>query len=435
MMWDVPVETLPREQMYQLQLTRLRSSVARILERVPPSAAKLRAAGVASADDIRSLGDLARLPFTTKEDLLDQYPFGLFAVPLDEVIRIHASSGTKGKPKIVGYTRNDLAMWSDVMARALAIAGVRPGMVVHNAYGYGLFTGGLGFHMGAERLGCMVVPISGGQTSRQVQFLRDLGGQVLAATPSYALSIADAIEAAGLGPGDLRLELGVFGAEPWTEQMRCEIERRLGIEAINMYGLSEIVGPGVSTECREGRSGSHIQEDHFLPEIVDPDTGAPLPPGSEGELVFTTLTKEALPILRYRTKDLSSLEYGTCVCGRTTVRMSRIKGRYDDMLIIRGVNLYPSEVERILLSVENVAPHYQLIVDRPDNLDEISVLCEPAHDAVDTVALGSYLVQVLREATGLSMYVRVLQREQVPRSEGKAVRVIDRRTLARVTVG
>jgi phenylacetate-CoA ligase len=427
MIWDAEIETLPRERMEQLQLERLRNTVDRILSRVPYSAAKLRAAGVDSAQDVKSLADLRRLPFTTKEDLLDNYPFGLLAVPADEVIRIHASSGTKGKPKIVGYTRNDLDMWSQVMARCLVIAGVRHGMVLHNAYGYGLFTGGLGFHQGAELLGCMVVPMSGGMTPRQIQFLRDLGGQVLACTPSYALSIADALDAAGLGAGHLKLELGVFGAEPWTEEMRNEIQRRLGIQAINIYGLSEIVGPGVSTECLEGRIGSHIQEDHFLPEIVDPDSGDVLPPGAEGELVFTTLTKEALPIVRYRTNDISSLDYATCVCGRTTVRMSRIKGRYDDMLIIRGVNLYPSEVERILLGIEGVAPHYQLVVERPQALDEISVVCEPAHADVDVVLLRERLERGLREQIGLTINVNLVEAGRVPRSEGKAVRVIDSR--------
>jgi len=427
MIWDPEVETLPRERLTLLQLDRLRSTVERVLAHVPYAASKLRGAGIASGDDIRSLSDLQRLPFTTKEDLLDNYPFGLLAVPLAEVSRIHASSGTKGKPKIVGYTRNDLNMWSQVMARSLVTAGVRPGMIVHNAYGYGLFTGGLGVHQGAELLGCTVVPMSGGMTPRQVQFLRDLGAQVLAATPSYALSIADAIDAAGLRPTDLKLELGIFGAEPWTEEMRAEIQRRLGIRAINIYGLSEIVGPGVSIECLEGHAGSHVQEDHFLPEIIDADSGEPLPPGQEGELVFTSLTKEALPMLRYRTQDISSVDYDPCVCGRTTVRMSRIKGRRDDMLIIRGVNLYPSEVERILLGIPGVAPHYQLVVERPHTLDEISLLCEPAHADINIVELRQRVEYGLREQIGLTIHVSLMDRGRVPRGEGKAVRVVDRR--------
>jgi phenylacetate-CoA ligase len=427
MIWDTAVETLTREKMEELQLQRLRTTVNRLSTCVPPIAAKLRAAGLTSGRDVRSLDDLRALPFTTKEDLLEHYPFGLLAVPLDQVVRVHASSGTKGKPKIVGYTRADLETWSDVMARALVTAGVRPGMVAQNSYGYGLFTGGFGFHQGAERLGCTVIPIASGQTTRQVQFLRDLGAQVLFATPSYALTIADAVQAAGLAPTDLRLELGVFGAEPWTEEMRDQIEQRLGIRAMNMYGLSELIGPGVSTECAEGRKGQHVQEDHFLPEIVDINSATPQPAGTEGELVLTSLTREALPILRYRTKDVSSLSYEPCICGRTTVRMSRIRGRYDDMLIIRGVNLYPSEVERIVLSVDGLAPHYQLVVERPGAMDEISVLCEPADAQADRQALHGRLERSLRDQTGLNFQVRLVDPDQIPRSEGKAQRVIDHR--------
>jgi len=426
-MWNPEIETLSRERMDALQLERLRSAVGRVLARVPPLGARLRAAGITSADDIRSLADLGRLPFTTKTDLREHYPFGLFAVPVAELVRIHGSSGTRGKPTIVGYTRNDLAMWSEVVARCLALAGVRPGMVVHNAYGYGLFTGGLGLQHGADLLGCTVVPVSGGLTQRQAMLLQDLRGQVLCCTPSYALSIAEALETARIEPGTLELEVGIFGAEPWSEELRGEIERRLGLAAVNIYGLAEIVGPGVSAECIEARNGSHIQEDHFLPEIVDPETGEPLAPGQEGELVLTPVTKEALPLIRYRTGDISSLEPSPCVCGRTMVRMSRIKGRYDDMLIIRGVNLYPSEVERILLGVGDVAPHYQLVVDRPGTLDELSLLCEPAREGLDRGLLQSRLHHALRQETGLSIAVQVLERDRVPRSEGKAVRVVDRR--------
>jgi phenylacetate-CoA ligase len=410
-----------------LQLERLRAVVARVLAAVPPLADRLRAAGIDSSQGIGSLADLSRLPFTRKADLREHYPFGLFGVPPAELVRIHGSSGTRGKPTIVGYTRNDLAVWSEVVARCLALAGVRPGMVIHNAYGYGLFTGGLGLHQGADLLGCTVVPISGGLTQRQAMLLQDLGGQVLCCTPSYALNIAEAIAAARIPRSSLKLEVGIFGAEPWTEQLRGEIERRLGLAAVNIYGLAEIIGPGVSAECIEARNGSHIQEDHFLPEIVDPETGNPLPPGSEGELVLTPLTKEALPLIRYRTGDICSLDVTPCVCGRTTVRMSRIKGRYDDMLIIRGVNLYPSEVERILLALGDVAPHYQLVVDRPGTLDELILLCEPAREDLDRELLQSRLQHALYEQTGLSIAVQVLACQEVPRSEGKAVRVVDRR--------
>jgi phenylacetate-CoA ligase len=426
-MWNPAAEAMPRPELEALQLQRLRATVGRLLASVPPIRERLHAAGVRSDDAVRSLDDLQHLPFTRKADLRDHYPFGLLAVPRQRVVRIHASSGTRGKPTIVGYTRADLDVWAEVMARSLALAGVVPGMVVHNAYGYGLFTGGLGFHLGAERLGCTVVPISGGFTQRQVLLLHDLGGQVLCCTPSYALNLAQALEEAGVSPSSLKLRVGIFGAEPWTEEMRAAIERSLALQAINVYGLSEIVGPGVSCECLEVARGGHVQEDHFLVEVVDPDSGAPLPPGTEGELVFTTLTKEALPMLRYRTGDISSLTREPCACGRTSVRMARVRGRYDDMLIIRGVNLYPSEVERSLLSVGDVAPHYQIVVDRPSTMDEITVVCEPASDRVAVDQLQPRVARALREATGLGMRVEVVARGAVPRSEGKAVRVVDRR--------
>jgi phenylacetate-CoA ligase len=312
------------------------------------------------------------------------------------------------------------------MARTLAMAGVTAGMVVHNAYGYGLFTGGLGFHMGAELLGCTVVPISGGFSQRQVLILEDLSGEVLCCTPSYALNIAQTLRELGVGPERLKLKVGIFGAEPWTEPMRNALEEQLGIVALNVYGLSEIVGPGVSAECIEARQGAHIQEDHFLVEVIDPQTSVQRAAGEQGELVFTTLTKEALPMLRYRTGDISSIDPTPCACGRTSVRMARILGRFDDMLIIRGVNLYPSEVERVLLGVTDVAPHYQLVVERPGTMDELTVLCESG-SSVDPVGLGRHVEQALREATGLAMLVKVLEPGGVPRSEGKAVRVIDNR--------
>jgi phenylacetate-CoA ligase len=409
-----------------MQLQRLRQTIGRLLRSVPPIRDRLLQAGVRSPDDVASLDDLRRLPFTRKTDLREHYPFGLFAVPRDQVVRIHASSGTRGKPTVVGYTRADLDVWSEVMARTLAMAGVEPGMVLHNAYGYGLFTGGIGFHMGAEKMGCMVVPISGGMSQRQVLMLEDLGGEVLCSTPSYALNIAQTLAEQGVPAERLKLKIGVFGAEPWTEEMRQAIEQQLGIKAFNVYGLSEIIGPGVSAEC-EARQGMHLQEDHFLAEVIDPETEQPVGPGVDGELVFSTLTKEALPMLRYRTGDLSSIDPSPCACGRTTARMARVRGRFDDMLIIRGVNLYPSEVERVLLGVGDVTPHYQLVVDRPGTMDELTVLCEPAAPTPDTGPLSRRIERALREATGLSMLVQLLDPGGVPRSEGKAVRVIDKR--------
>jgi phenylacetate-CoA ligase len=409
-----------------MQLQRLRQTIGRLLRSVPPIRDRLLQAGVRSPDDVASLDDLRRLPFTRKTDLREHYPFGLFAVPRDQVVRIHASSGTRGKPTVVGYTRADLDVWSEVMARTLAMAGVEPGMVLHNAYGYGLFTGGIGFHMGAEKMGCMVVPISGGMSQRQVLMLEDLGGEVLCSTPSYALNIAQTLAEQGVTADRLKLKIGVFGAEPWTEEMRQAIEQQLSITAFNVYGLSEIVGPGVSAEC-EARQGMHLQEDHFLAEVIDPETEQPVGPGMDGELVFSTLTKEALPMLRYRTGDLSSIDPSPCACGRTTARMARVRGRFDDMLIIRGVNLYPSEVERVLLGVGDVTPHYQLVVDRPGAMDELTVLCEPAAPTPDTGPLSRRIERALREATGLSMLVHLLDPGGVPRSEGKAVRVIDKR--------
>ena len=421
------IETAPREELEALQLDRLRRTVARLLDGPPAAGAHLRAAGVDGPGDVGSLADLRALPFTGKSDLREHYPFGLLAVPRERLVRVHASSGTGGKATIVGYTAADLEVWTTVMARSLVMAGVREGMVVHNAYGYGLFTGGLGFHQGAERIGATVVPVSGGLTERQARLLRDLGGQVLCCTPSYALNIAQALRDAGIGLDELALEVGSFGAEPWTEPMRERIQRELGLVALNMYGLSEIVGPGVSAECREGRSGSHVHEDHFLVETLDPATGEPVPPGEHGELVFTTLTKEALPLLRYRTGDIAALTLDRCVCGRTLARMGPVIGRRDDMLIIRGVNLYPSEVELALLGVEGVAPHYQIVVERPEVMDELTVRCEPSSAGADRADLAARVGRALHAETGIGMNVELLEPGQVPRSEGKAVRVLDRR--------
>jgi phenylacetate-CoA ligase len=423
------IESAPREALEALQLERLRATVDRILGAVAPGRARLHEAGVRAGRDIRSLDDAQRLPFTWKSDLREHYPFGLLAVPREQLVRVHASSGTGGKPTVVGYTRHDLDdVWTAVMARSMSTAGVRAGMVVHNAYGYGLFTGGLGFHQGGERLGATVVPISGGLTERQVMLLRDFGGQALCSTPSYALNIAHGMREAGVDPSELALEVGLLGAEPWSEAMRAQIESELGLTAINFYGLSEIVGPGVSAECPE-RDGLHVNEDHFMVEVVDPETGALRAPGEDGELVFTTLTKEALPLVRYRTADIASLTVEPCPCGRTLARMSPVRGRSDDMLIIRGVNLYPSEVEHALLGVDGVAPHYQLIVDRPGELDELTINCEPREDGVDRDELRARIGHALREGTGITMAVELLAPGAVPRSEGKAVRVVDRRRL------
>ena len=359
---------------------------------------------------------LQEQPFRVKSELRDAYPFGLLQVPLEECVRIHASSGTRGKPTIVAYTRGDLAAWADCCARALAAAGGRPGTVVHVAYGYGLFTGGLGLHYGAERLGCTVVPASGGNTPRQAQLLEDLGAEILCCTPSYALAIADYVSE----PARLRLRGGVFGAEPWTEGLRKAVEHALGLTALDIYGLSEVMGPGVSAECIEGRDGAHVNEDHFLVEVVDPESGEALADGEVGELVFTTLTKEALPLLRYRTGDLASLTREPCACGRTFARMSRVVGRTDDMLIIRGVNVFPSEIERALLAVPELAPHYQLVVERPGHLDELIVQVE---GTVDAGPVREQLMSVL----GLTARVEVVSPGTIPRSEGKALRIVDRR--------
>jgi phenylacetate-CoA ligase len=412
---SVRIEHAPRAVLETLQLERLREIVAR-----------LRRVG-RELPVIETLDDLRTIPFTLKDDLRKSYPLGLLAVPRDEVRRIHASSGTGGTPTVVAYTEHDLDVWSKVMARCMAMAGVTAGMVVHNAYGYGLFTGGLGFHQGAERLGALVIPVSGGVTARQATLLRDLGGEVLCCTPSYALHIAQGLREAGIAPEDLDLKIGMFGAEPWTEGMRERLESELGLTALNIYGLSEIVGPGVSAECPEARDGLHVQEDHFLVEVIDPDTGDPAEDGADGELVFTTLTKEALPLLRYRTGDIASLTHERCACGRTFARMSAVRGRHDDMLIVRGVNLYPSQIEHVLLDQPGVAPHYQLVVERPETLDELTVCCEPVEDGVNPIALAATIEQAIRKQIGVTVTVHVKAPGEIPRSEGKAVRVIDRR--------
>jgi len=373
--WEEEIETLPRVGLESIQLRRLQHLVARVYRTVKPYRSKMDAAGL-KPEDIQSLDDLKKLPFTVKNDLRDNYPFGLFTVPMEQVVRVHASSGTTGKPTVVGYTRKDIELWADIMARALCCAGATREDMIQNAYGYGLFTGGLGAHYGIERLGATVIPVSGGNSKRQISIMKDFKSSVLLSTPSYALNLADAMDSMDIAPSSLSLRVGVFGAEPWSENMREEVEKKLNLKAVDIYGLSEVMGPGVAMECLQTDRGMHIFEDHFLPEIIDPDTGDVLPPGEQGELVFTTLTKEAFPIIRYRTKDISRLIYEPCECGRTLVRMEKVTGRTDDMLIIRGVNVFPSQVEHVLMGIEGVEPHYQIVVERDGNLDSMLVQVE-----------------------------------------------------------
>jgi phenylacetate-CoA ligase len=406
LIWS-PAEQLPRSELRALQLARVRAAF-----------------GV----ELDSLDQLPELPFTDKSRLRGAYPLGLLRVPVASLARLHASSGTHGKPTVVGYTAADIEAWTDLMARCMTMAGVRPGMLIHNANTYGLFTGGHGFHQGAERIGAPVLPVSGGFTARQAMLLHDFGAQVLVSTPSYALVIAQAVQDAGIDPATLQLELGLFGGEPWTEGLREQIERALpGLRAVNFYGLSEMCGPGVAAECLEVRDGLHVHEDHFLVEVVDPDSGLPVDNGAEGELVFTTLLKEAMPMLRYRTGDIASVTFEPCGCGRTTARIRGLRGRRDDMIVVRGVNVYPSNVEHALLSVPGAAPHYQLIVERIGPMDELTVQCEPARPTVAAADLRAEVERVLREQLGIRVRADVVEPGAVPRSEGKAVRVVDRR--------
>jgi phenylacetate-CoA ligase len=431
--WEEEMETLPRAGLESIQLLRLRRLVARVYAKVEPYRRKMDAAGV-KPDDIRTLADLQKLPFTYKDDLRDNYPFGLFTVPLDEVVRVHASSGTTGKSTVVGYTRKDIDTWANLMARAMTCAGAGRGDIVHNAYGYGLFTGGLGAHYGAERLGAAVIPVSGGNTKRQVTIMQDFGPTVLMSTPSYALNLADTMDAMGVDPATLSLRIGIFGAEPWSENMREEVEKKLNIRAVDIYGLSEVIGPGVAMECLQTSGGLHIFEDHFLPEVIDPDTGRVLPPGELGELVFTTLTKEAIPLIRYRTKDISRLFYETCACGRTLVRMEKVSGRTDDMLIIRGVNVFPSQVEHVLVGIEGVEPHYQIVVERQGNLDTMQVRVEVSEktfsDEIRILENLAKKIQVeIKDMLGVTCTVKLVEPRTIQRSEGKAQRVIDKRKI------
>ncbi len=426
-MFAPDIETMPREKLAELQLERLKKTVRHAYDNVPHYKKAFDDKGV-HPDDLKTLADIARFPFTVKTDLRDNYPFKLFAVPREQVVRLHASSGTTGKPTVVGYTKDDISMWADLVARSLAAAGARPGSVVHNAYGYGLFTGGLGAHYGAERLGATVTPMSGGNTEKQITLIQDFGAEVLLATPSYALNIAELAEKEGVDLKNGTLRVGVFGAEPWSEAMRQELDERLGIKSIDIYGLSEIMGPGVACECQE-RAGLHGWEDAFLFEVVDPDTMEPLPPGSVGELVITTLTKQALPMIRYRTRDITKVTTDRCACGRTHLRILRVTGRNDDMLIIRGVNVFPSQIESVLVGLEGIAPHYQLVVERKGSLDHLT--CEVEAEAGlpdwDYPRVAKAVQHHIKSMVGVTCNVQMKGPGEIPRSMGKAIRVRDLR--------
>ena len=433
MIWDEEFESMPREALEALQLYRLRKTVERVYATVPFYREAFDKAKMAPSK-IKTLDDLKRLPFTNKTDLRDNYPFGLFTLPLHEVVRIHASSGTTGKPTVVGYTRRDIDTWSSLMARTLSCGGAKKGDVVQNAYGYGLFTGGLGFHYGAEKLGATVVPVSGGNTRRQVMLMEDFGSTVLTCTPSYALTLAEAMAEAGVDKERLKLRVGIFGAEPWSQSMRQQVETKLGIDAVDIYGISEVIGPGVAVECIEAKNGLHVFEDHFIPEIIDPDTGEPLPYGEEGELVFTTITKEAFPVIRYRTRDISRLFPEPCRCGRTHLRMERVSGRTDDMLIIRGVNLFPSQIESLLLDIEGLEPHYLLIVRREGTMDTLEVQIEVNERVFTDEIKGLEVLEKrvesqIKDILGISAKVRLVEPKTIQRFEGKAKRVIDERKI------
>ncbi len=432
MYWEEKYETMPREELEQLQLERLQGVVNRAYRNVKFYNEKFKEVGI-TPEDIKSLDDVRKLPFTTKDDLRDNYPYGMFAVPLRDIVRIHSSSGTTGKPTVVGYTRNDLDIWSNLVARIMVAGGVTKDDIIQISFGYGLFTGGFGLHYGAEKIGATVIPISSGNTDRQIMIMKDYHTTVLVCTPSYALVVADRIEELDIDPRSLSLRTGLFGAEPWSEGMREEIENKLKIKAYDNYGLSEIIGPGVAGECEE-KNGMHIAEDHFFVEIIDPETGEPLPPGSEGELVITTLTKEALPLIRYRTRDITRLHYELCGCGRTSVRMEKVKGRSDDMLIIRGVNVFPSQIEEVLFSIEGTEPHYQIIVDRKNRLDTLTVLVEVSPEIFsDEMKKQRQIIEEIEEKLfsilGLRVEVKLVEPRTIQRFEGKAVRVIDNRKL------
>lgn len=431
-MWNKARECMEREEIEAYQFCKLKETVDRVYHNVEVYRDKMQQIGLIP-EDIKSLEDIKAMPFTTKQDLRDSYPNGLFAVPMSEIIRIHASSGTTGQPTVVGYTRRDISNWAELVARCLAMGGGKRDSVVQVSYGYGLFTGGLGFHYGAEKLGAVVIPTSGGNTRRQVMLMRDLKTEILACTPSYALYIAETLDEIGIDRGELNLKTGIFGAEPWTENMRRDIEEKLGINALDIYGLSEVIGPGVACECQQ-KNGLHIYEDFFIPEIIDPVTEEPLPPGESGELVITTIDKEGLPVIRYRTRDITSINYERCACGRTHARIQKIMGRTDDMLIIRGVNVFPSQVESVLMATGETEPHYLLIVDRVDNLDSLEVLVEVSEklfsDEVRKLEdLRKKIAFDIYTTLGISVNVRLVEPHTIERSEGKAKRVIDKRKM------
>ncbi|BAU26853.1 phenylacetate-CoA ligase [Aneurinibacillus soli] len=436
MIFNNEMETISRDKMEEIQLERLKKTIAHAYENVSFHQESFAKAGI-KPEDIQSLDDLEKVPFMKKTDLRENYPFNLFAVDMSEVVRIHGSSGTKGKPTVVGYTKQDVENWAEIVARAICCAGGKPGDIFHNAYGYGLFTGGIGLHYGVERLGAAVVPISGGNTPRQITLIEDFNPRGIAATPSYVLNIVEEMKKMGLDPRETSLEYGIFGAEPWSEEMRAQLEEELGIKAVDIYGLSEVMGPGVSIECYEAQDGLHIAEDHFLAEIIDPETGEVLPYGMEGELVFTSLTKEAFPVIRYRTGDIASLNPEKCKCGRTSLRMSRIKGRVDDMLIIRGVNVFPTEIESVLLSFKQLAPYYQVVIERDGSLDRFEVHCEVTsafmsevgqlEGSTEVAKLMKAIGHDMKNALGVSVVLRMNQPNSIPRSEGKAIRIVDNR--------
>jgi len=431
--WNREAECMHQEELRALRSYRLVKTVRHAYENVPCYRSKFDEMGL-RPDDIKGIEDLSRIPFTTKSDFRDNYPYGMFAVPMDQVVRIHASSGTTGKSTVVGYTSGDVGVWAELMARTLGAGGTTKGDVVQNAYGYGLFTGGLGAHYGAERIGASVVPISGGNSKRQIQIMQDFGSTVLCCTPSYALLLGETAREMGVDSSELKLRVAFLGAEPWTESMRKQIEEALPVDALDIYGLSEVMGPGVSYECME-KAGLHINEDHFIAEIIDPETEEVLPPGSKGELVFTSLTKEALPLLRYRTRDITYIEDAKCACGRTFARMHRVMGRTDDMLIIRGVNVFPSQIEGVLMEMEGTEPHYQIVVDRePGMMDNLEVWVEVSPERVsDEVrvleSMERRISHELQSVLGISLKVKLVEPKTIARSEGKAKRVIDRRDL------
>jgi phenylacetate-CoA ligase len=433
MIWDAFYECMDPEQRSELQVRRLRETVARLKVNVPWYRDRFAEKGI-EPEDIQSLDDLRHLPFTTKDDLRDNYPFGLFAIPPEECVRIHASSGTTGKPVIAGYSREDIGIWAETIARTIACGGGSSHDVLHNAYGYGLFTGGLGLHYGGELMGCLVVPVSGGNTERQLMLMEDLGSSILCCTPSYALTIVDQAEEMGFDLSRINLKAGLFGAEPWSEGARESIEEKLGISAHDIYGLTEIIGPGVAAEC-EAKAGLHVFDDHFIPEIIDPETGDPLPPGEKGELVFTCISKRAFPVLRFRTRDITKIDYDVCECGRTQPRMERITGRTDDMLIIRGVNVFPSQIEEVLLKMEEVEPHYQLVLTREGRLDALEVQVEVSpgmfSDEVRKLeAIEEKIEERLASALGIRVDVKLVEPKTIERFAGKAKRVIDQREEA-----